>query len=171
MAEPPVPVTAELSRFVAGSAAAAWPEEILELGRRHILDTIAAIVVCGERDSARLSREFALRQSGHTAFGGIGAPILGTRLRAALPDAVFASAMTAHGAEINDFCPSAFVQPGPAVVSAGICVAAVDHAPYSTAWLAYHLLGDQEAYRVFYGDEQCTLCADPAWETQRKNLP
>jgi 2-methylcitrate dehydratase PrpD len=66
-----------------------------------------------------------LRQSGHVA----GAPILGTRLRASLPDAVFASAMIAHGAEINDFCPSAFVQPGPAVVSAGICVAAVDHAP------------------------------------------
>jgi DNA-binding IclR family transcriptional regulator len=45
-----------------------------------------------------------------------------------LPDAVFASAMTAHGAEINDFCPSAFVQPGPAVVSAGLCAAVVDKA-------------------------------------------
>lgn len=45
------------------------------------------------------------------------------------------------------------------------------HRGYSTAWLAYHLLGDQEAYRVFYGDEQCTLCIDPEWETQRKNLP
>ena len=140
MPEPPVAVTAELSRFVAGSAAAAWPEKILELGRRHILDTIAAIVVCGERDSARLAREFAVRHSGNPALGGIapalrggamsiGAPILGTRLRAGLPDAIFASAMTAHGAEINDFCPSAFVQPGPAVVSAAICVAAVDHAP------------------------------------------
>jgi 2-methylcitrate dehydratase PrpD len=126
MSEAPAGLTAELSRFIAHSATADWPEEILELGRRHILDTIASIVVCGDRDTARLARRFAV------SFGdgeGGGAPILGTRLRAALPDAVFASAMTAHGAEINDFCPSAFVQPGPAVVSAGICVAAVDHAP------------------------------------------
>lgn len=126
MTESPGGRTGELSRFIAGSAAAEWPEDVLELGRRHILDTIASIVACGARDSARLSREFALRQSGHVAAG---APILGTRLRAALPDAVFASAMIAHGAEINDFCPSAFVQPGPAVVGAGLCVAAVDHAP------------------------------------------
>ena len=27
------------------------------------------------------------------------------------------------------------------------------HRGYTTAWLAYHLLGDQEAYRVFYGDD------------------
>ena len=126
MSDPPVALTAELCRFIAGSAAADWPEDILELGRRHILDTIASIVVCGERESARLARAFAMRQSGDVRNG---APILGTRLRASLPDAVFASAMTAHGAEINDFCPSAFVQPGPAVVSAGICVAAVDHTP------------------------------------------
>jgi 2-methylcitrate dehydratase PrpD len=119
-------VTAQLCRFIATSAAADWPQDVLELGRRHLLDTIASIVVCGDRDSARLAREFAVRQSGAVDHG---APLLGSRLRASLPDAVFASAMTAHGAEINDFCPSAFVQPGPAVVSAGICVAALDHAP------------------------------------------
>lgn len=125
MAEPRA-ITAQLSRFIAGSADATWPEEVLELGRRHVLDTIAAIVVCGERDSARLACDFATRQSGSAACG---APILGTRFRASLSDAVFASAMRAHGAEINDFCPSAFVQPGPSVVSAALCVAAIDHSP------------------------------------------
>jgi len=45
------------------------------------------------------------------------------------------------------------------------------HRGYSTAWLAHYLLGDQEAYRVFFGDDQCTLCTDREWETQRKNLP
>jgi len=120
------PVTARLSEFIAGSSAAPWPEEVLELGRRHILDTIASIVICGERPSARLARDFAIKQSGGA---GDRAPILGSHHRASLPDAVFASAMTAHGAEINDFCPSAFVQPGPAVVSAGLCTATIDHAP------------------------------------------
>ncbi len=45
------------------------------------------------------------------------------------------------------------------------------HRGYTTAWLAYHLLGERDAYRVFYGNEQCTLCVDTAWKTQRKNLP
>ncbi len=45
------------------------------------------------------------------------------------------------------------------------------HRGYTTAWLAFHLLDDAEAYRVFYGDEGCTLCEDSEWDTQRKNLP
>lgn len=117
--------TAALCSFIAGSATANWPDETLELGRRHILDTLASIVICGDRPSARLSREFAVSQSGTVDNG---APILGSDQTASLPDAVFASAMTAHGAEINDFCPSAFVQPGPSIVSAALCTAAVDHA-------------------------------------------
>ncbi|MGD2141402.1 MAG: MmgE/PrpD family protein [Burkholderiales bacterium] len=121
-------VTEALRRFIATSAEAPWPEDTLELGRRHILDTIASIVVCGDRTSAQAARQFALRHSGS---GAGGAPILGTAQRASLPDAIFASAMTAHGAEINDFCPSAFVQPGPAVVSAALCVAETDGLPGS----------------------------------------
>lgn len=117
--------TARLVNFICESRGADWPEEVRELGRRHILDTIASIVICGNRNSARLAREFALRHGGGV---GAGAPILGSRDRASLPDAVFASAMTAHGAEINDFCPSAFVQPGPSIVSAGLCTAAIDRA-------------------------------------------
>ncbi len=116
-------LTAEVSRFIAGSGEADWPEETLELGRRHILDTIASIVVCAERDTALKARAFARSQSGSVEGG---APILGSRDRASLPDAIFASAMTAHGAEINDFCPSAFVQPGPSVVSTALTLAEID---------------------------------------------
>ena len=126
----PEGITKRLSEFIATSASADWPEDTLELGRRHILDTVASIIICGDRPSARLAREFALSQSGHAEPG---APILGTRQRASLTDAVFASAMTAHGAEINDFCPSAFVQPGPAVVSATLCAGAVDGADGASA--------------------------------------
>ena len=116
-------MTAAVSQFIAGAGTADWPEETLELGRRHILDTIASIVICGDSKSARLARDFALRLSGNVQGG---APLLGSAARASLPDAVFASAMTAHGAEINDFCPSAFVQPGPSIVSAALCVADID---------------------------------------------
>lgn len=126
----PEGITKRLSDFIATSGTADWPEDTLELGRRHILDTVASIIICGDRPSARLAREFALSQSGHADHG---APILGTLQRASLTDAVFASAMTAHGAEINDFCPSAFVQPGPAVVSAALCAGAVDRADGASA--------------------------------------
>lgn len=120
----PEDITGRLSDFITTSLTADWPEETLELGRRHILDTIASIVVCGDRETARLAREFVVTQSGSVAAG---APILGTTQTAALRDAVFASALIAHGAEINDFCPSAFVQPGPSVVSSALCVAAMHH--------------------------------------------
>jgi hypothetical protein len=38
-----------------------------------------------------------------------------------------------------------------------------------TAWLKIHLAGDEQARKLFYGDA-CTLCSDPRWTLQRKNL-
>jgi len=114
-------VTGALSRFIAGSQDLVIDEEILDLGRRHILDTLASAVACRDLEPAVLARRFALAQSGDARKSAV--TILATRKRAALIDAVFASAMTAHGAEINDFIPSALVQPGPAIVSAAIALA------------------------------------------------
>jgi len=120
-AGPALQVTAPLSAFISGSQAMPIPEEILDLGRRHILDTLASVVACRDLEPSTLARKYALGQSGDARRSA--ATILGTRQRAALVDAVFASAMTAHGAEINDFIPSAFVQPGPSIVSAAIALA------------------------------------------------
>jgi 2-methylcitrate dehydratase PrpD len=119
---PPSPaVTEPLSRFIADSQTLPIPEEILELGRLHILDTLASVVACRDLEPSVLARKFADAHSGDARKNA--ATMLGTRKKAALIDAVFASAMTAHGAEINDFIPSAFVQPGPAIVSATIALA------------------------------------------------
>jgi 2-methylcitrate dehydratase PrpD len=115
------PLTDAVSAFIAQSQAAEIPEDFRELGRRHILDTLASIVVCRDLEPSRVARAFATSLSGNITEGG--ATILGTSQRASMVDAVFASAMTAHGAEINDFIPSAFVQPGPAIVSAAIALA------------------------------------------------
>ncbi|WP_340646470.1 MmgE/PrpD family protein [Phenylobacterium sp.] len=110
-----------LSAYIAGSQTAAMPEDFLSLGRLHILDTLASIVACRDLDPARLARNFALSMSGDARRNA--ATILGTSEVAAIGDAAFASAMAAHGAEINDFIPSAFVQPGPAVVSVALALA------------------------------------------------
>ena len=114
-------VTPALSAYIAGSQTAAIPDAVRELARLHILDTLAAIVACRDLAPAQVARAFAASQ-------GLGvrrntATILGTRQRAGILDAAFASAMTAHSAEINDFIPSAFVQPGPAVVSVALALA------------------------------------------------
>ena len=102
-----------LSEYISGSQAAPIPDEIRELSKRHILDTLASIVACSRLKPAQLARDFALSNSGQTHT----THLLGTNMQASLLDAIFANAMTAHGAEINDFCPSAFVQPGPPVVA------------------------------------------------------
>ncbi|MDP1641701.1 MAG: MmgE/PrpD family protein [Phenylobacterium sp.] len=117
-----IPVSATLSAYVAGVLAAEPSAEYRELGRLHVLDTLAAMVACRDLEPAVLARAYALGLSG----GGGGpnaATILGTSDKASLVDATFASAMTGHAAEINDFIPSAFVQPGPPVLAAALAVA------------------------------------------------
>ena len=110
-----------LCAYIARSQSAPVPESFRSLGRLHILDTLASIVACRDLAPARLARDFAIAQSGDARRSA--ATILGTKATAALGDAAFASAMAAHGAEINDFIPSAFVQPGPAVVSVALALA------------------------------------------------
>ena len=110
--DPPSPI-GPLSKYVWESQTAPIPDDIRELAKGHILDTLASIVACSRLKPAQLARDFARLNSG--TAGNV--HLLGTGLKASLLDAVFANALTAHGAEINDFCPSAFVQPGPPVVS------------------------------------------------------
>ncbi|MET0338542.1 MAG: MmgE/PrpD family protein [Caulobacter sp.] len=113
--------TRALSRFIATSQTFAFPEEHRELARRHILDTLASTVACRDLEPSVLARTYALAQSGDAKKSA--ATILGTNQKAALVDAVFAGAMTAHGAEINDFNPASFVQPGPSIVAAALALA------------------------------------------------
>jgi 2-methylcitrate dehydratase PrpD len=120
-AAPAPSVTPALADYIAGARTAQIPDSHRELARQHILDTLASIVACRDLEPSVLARKLALAQSGSVAKNA--ATILGTKDKAALVDAVFASAMTGHGAEINDFIPSAFVQPGPAIVSAALALA------------------------------------------------
>jgi len=110
--------TEALASYIAASQTSGITEDTRELARRHILDTLAAIVACRDLVPATLARKFAAAQSA----GSSAAPILGTRDRCAPLDAILASAMTAHAAEINDFCPSAFTQPGASIIPVTLCL-------------------------------------------------
>jgi 2-methylcitrate dehydratase PrpD len=118
-------VTASLARYIASAQITHVGAEVRELGRLHVLDTLASIVACRDLEPARVARQLSLQLSGDARKSA--ATILGTYDRASIVDAVFASAMTGHGAEINDFNPSAFVQPGPAVVSTALALAETRH--------------------------------------------
>lgn len=120
--EPPAPgdpgfveVMPDLTAYLAGARNAAVPAAIRDRARLHILDTLAAIIACHPLEASQLGTTYAAAMS-----GGGGSPIFASRSTASPIDAVFANAMTAHAAEINDFIPSAYVQPGPSIVSAGM---------------------------------------------------
>ncbi|MGD2132001.1 MAG: MmgE/PrpD family protein [Maricaulaceae bacterium] len=113
-------LTPTISDYIANIRTAPVDPEFLELGKRHILDTLAAAVSCKDLEPAVLGRRYALAKSGGAANG---ATMLATNERVGLVDAVYGGSMIVHGSEINDFIPSAFVQPGPAVVSAAFAIA------------------------------------------------
>jgi 2-methylcitrate dehydratase PrpD len=113
-------LTPTISAYIANIRDAPVNPEFLELGKRHILDTLAAAVSCKDLEPAMLGRKYALAKS---AGARNGATMLATNERVGLVDAAFGSAMIVHGSEINDFIPSAFVQPGPAVVGVAFALA------------------------------------------------
>lgn len=116
-----VRVTEPLAAYIAGIGTAFIPEQHRDLAKQHILDTLASIVACRDLEPAVLGRKYADIQSGGAIKNA--ATMLGTKQKASLSDAVFAGAMTAHAAEINDFIPSAFVQPGPSIISVALGLA------------------------------------------------
>jgi 2-methylcitrate dehydratase PrpD len=116
----PVKVMPAITEYIAAASTADVPEDVLDRGRLHILDTLTSILACRNLEAADLGRKYARALSGGPSASHA---ILGSKERANIIDAVFASAMAGHGAEINDFIPSAFVQPGPSIVSAALAVA------------------------------------------------
>lgn len=113
-------LTGKISDYIATIRTAPVDPEFLELGKRHILDTLAAAVSCKDLPPAMLGRKYALMKSRDAPNG---ATMLATTERVGLVDAVYGSSMIVHGSEINDFIPSALVQPGPAVVAAALALA------------------------------------------------
>lgn len=111
-------ITEPLATYISESQFNTIPDDILELAKRHILDTLASMVVSSQLKPSRLARRFAMFNGGKADT----AHLLTTNQTTTLLDAIFANAVTAHAAEINDFCPSAFVQPGPPIISTVISI-------------------------------------------------
>lgn len=116
-AEAATGVGVALASYIIDSRKASLPDSIRELARLHILDTIVSAMACRELEPSRLARSFARAQGSGTSM------ILGTGERSSVIEAAFAGAIIANAAEINDFIPSAFVHPGPAVLATALAIA------------------------------------------------
>lgn len=115
---PQVPaLTPALTRFIASARTLPIPDPIRDKTRLHILDTVASTVACRDLEAAQVARRLG-KANGSGKFRA-----MGTRGRFAMVDAATIGAMTGNAAEINDFIPSAFVQPGPALLATGLTVA------------------------------------------------
>jgi 2-methylcitrate dehydratase PrpD len=115
--------TERISRYIADATATPLDDAVARRASLHLLDTLASIVACRDLEPAVVARRYVGTRSPAPGGGdGRSATVLGTSQRASVVDAVFAGAMTGHAAEINDFVPSVFVQPGPAVIATAIGV-------------------------------------------------
>lgn len=110
-----------MSKAIHDSATVKITETLRILARSHILDTMASIVPCKDLEAPVLARNYSLSLS--DGSGRSAATIAGTYEQASIIDAAFAGAMAGHDAEINDFIPSTFMQPGPAIVSVSLAIA------------------------------------------------
>ena len=111
-------VLAEVSDYIASGATARLPEEVSEAGRRHILDTLAAMVSGSRLIPGQFAIRYIREQGGRTET-----QVIGTRLRTSAINAALANGMMAHADETDDSHRATLVHPGAAVVPAALAMA------------------------------------------------
>jgi 2-methylcitrate dehydratase PrpD len=115
--EPTAPLTEQLASFVAGLDGATLSPDVLHFAKRHLIDTVAAMLVGSRQDSFH-EVEAALgdvRENG--TF-----PVPGRTRRADLLDAVFMSATAGHSSEVDDGYRQGSIHPGVVVVPAALLI-------------------------------------------------
>jgi 2-methylcitrate dehydratase PrpD len=92
------------------------PAEVIQKGKSHILDTLAAIVSGSTLQAGKLGLQHARAQGGKEEC-----PVLGSDLRTTPISAAFANGMSAHADETDD--SNSQLHPGCAIVPAALAVA------------------------------------------------
>lgn len=92
------------------------PAEVVQKGKSHILDTLAAIVSGSTLQAGKLGLEYARAQAGKEECA-----VLGSNFRTTPISAAFANGMSAHADETDD--SNSQLHPGCAIVPAALAVA------------------------------------------------
>ncbi len=111
-------VLQRLGDYIASGATAELPAEVSEQAKRHILDTMAAIV----SGSKLIPGQFAIRYI-QAQGGRAEAQVLATGLRTSAINAAFANGMMAHADETDDSHRATLMHPGAAIVPAALATA------------------------------------------------
>jgi 2-methylcitrate dehydratase PrpD len=105
-----------LAEYMLASRRVKLPAEVIQKGKSHILDTLAAIVSGSTLQAGKLGLQHARGHGGKEECA-----ILGSSLRAAPILAAFANGMSAHADETDD--SNSQLHPGCAIVPAALAVA------------------------------------------------
>ena len=112
------PLMRKLSAYIAQAARRPLPAAIMERGKHHLLDTLAAIVSGAPLLPGRRAIEYVRAQGGVREACVAGSRVVTTAVNAAL-----ANGMLAHADETDDAYYIALVHPGCAVVPAALAMA------------------------------------------------
>jgi 2-methylcitrate dehydratase PrpD len=116
-------VVMTLSHYIANAAAADLPPDVLETAKRHILDTLAAMVSGSKLIPGQLALKYIRDQGGVPQ-----AQVAGTRMRTSAVNAAFVNGMMAHADETDDSHRASLIHPGAAITPAALAVAEASNA-------------------------------------------
>jgi 2-methylcitrate dehydratase PrpD len=106
-----------LCNYMSAAGKRALPQEVAEQAKRHLLDSLAAMISGSELPPGQAAQRY---QRAHGAAGR--ATVAGTALTAAPADAALANGMMAHADETDDSHPASRSHPGCSTVAAALAV-------------------------------------------------
>jgi 2-methylcitrate dehydratase PrpD len=116
---PPVsPVTTELSAWIAGTLDRPLPDEVVEKGKHHILDTVSSVISGSKLKPGRMAIKYVRGQGGRRE-----ATLMGTRSLTSAVNAALANGMMAHADETDDSHAGSRTHPGCSIVPAAWAMA------------------------------------------------
>jgi 2-methylcitrate dehydratase PrpD len=114
---PPGPVMSALSTYMGSAATRALPDEVTELAKHHLLDTLAAMISGSELPPGQAAQRY-IREHGGTGT----ATVVGSAVTATPLDAALANGVMAHADETDDSHNVSRSHPGCSVVPAAFAV-------------------------------------------------
>ena len=107
----------ELSHYIAGALRKPLPKEVTEMGKHHLLDTMAAMVSGSRLLPGRKAIAYVRN------LGGVNqASVIGTRILTSTVNAALANGMMAHADETDDSHVPSLSHPGCGVVPAALAM-------------------------------------------------
>ena len=106
MTEAPIELTDEITHFMGTVSFDSLPQDLVELGRTHILDSLACGIAGAKSPAATIARDYL--QNGGGAAGAC--TVIGTDMRLAPRFAAFINGLSMHADDFDDTGP----QPSPA---------------------------------------------------------